>query len=698
MQVSSISSYNSSTGAIVLVLSSDHGLVSGQSFTISGATGGTNYSSINGTFTATSGTSGASLAFSIASGLGTVSKTQNFSVSSITSYNSTTGEIVLILSSAHGLSVGATFAISGAIGGTNYSSINGTWIATTSTTGSTVYFTIATGLGTVVAGTGAIIPIVTGASASVAINAGTGIGLNAKVLVYGAFSVSRTIASMVSSIAAYNSLTGIVQLVLDSDEIISAGNTFTISGASGGTNYGAINGTWTALSGTSDNLLYFSTSRTVSSITSYSTSTGAIILVLGSAHGMTVGSTFTIVNAIGGTNYTSINGSFTATSGTTGSTLCFTIATGLGTVVIGTGAAVSANSIVIGTGSVYVLPSWSSNLRYVKFSMKTSRIGSWSLYHAGTGVDPTSFTVTNTAYNTYSILAPADITQIVIACNAVGSFSDTLDLDWIYTGIDNFVPKLTPLTFLNKSTFEDQFWIEGSLDEVNPFWQYINVKDAWNSATSSWVQQVTVLKKVKKVTPTEQYYSYQDITGTEEAYVYITPALTYTAASGAVGRSIALNSNIATIDPFSNNYNGKILMNLIFNTKSFSNVIDPLIKDYANGNQYIYMSQDTEYASYAIKVNAGSSFSTSLLNYNPINWTNIDTPQLPESWNSLGKYTFSTNSITDESVSISEVALFNEYDEMMLYGTFPPVIYDPRKNHISFNIFIKKTPIILGVG
>jgi hypothetical protein len=361
-------------------------------------------------------------------------------------------------------------------------------------------------------------------------------------------------------------------------------------------------------------------------------------------------------------------------------------------VVIGTGAAVSANS------PVYVLPSWSTNLRYIKFSMKTSRIGSWSLYHAGTGGASSSFTVSNTSYHTYSILAPANITQIVITCNEVGSSSDTLDLDWIYTGIDNFVPKLTPLTFINKSTFEDQFWIEGSLDEVNPFWQYINIRDVWNSTTSSWDEQVTVLKKVKKVTLIEQYYSYEDITGTEEAYVYVTPALTYTPQSGAITRSVALNSNVATIDSSSSNYTGKILMNLIFNTKSFSSVIDPLLKDYANVDQYIYMSQISEYASYAIKVNAGSSFSTSLLNYNPINWTNIDTPRLPESWNSLGKYSFSTNSITADSVSISEVALFNEYDEMMLYGTFPPVIYDPRKNHMSFNIFIKKTPIILGVG
>lgn len=41
-------------------------------------------------------------------------------------------------------------------------------------------------------------------------------------------------------------------------------------------------------------------------------------------------------------------------------------------------------------------------------------------------------------------------------------------------------------------------------------------------------------------------------------------------------------------------------------------------------------------------------------------------------------------------VSISEMGLFNNTDEMVAYATFPPIIYDSSKHHLAFNILLKK--------
>ena len=63
-------------------------------------------------------------------------------ISSLTSYSGTT--ITLATSAAHGLGVGDTFTIASATGtGTNYSAVNGTWVAAAGTTGTTLVFSIA---------------------------------------------------------------------------------------------------------------------------------------------------------------------------------------------------------------------------------------------------------------------------------------------------------------------------------------------------------------------------------------------------------------------------------------------------------------------------------------------------------------------------------------------------------------------------
>lgn len=85
-------------------------------------------------------------------------------------------------------------------------------------------------------------------------------------------------------------------------------------------------------------------STTLASLTSYTSGTGIVSLGTTAAHGLGVGDSFTINSPTGtGTNYLSLAGTFTATAGTTGSTLNFFVGTGL-TITTVTGGALTTNS------------------------------------------------------------------------------------------------------------------------------------------------------------------------------------------------------------------------------------------------------------------------------------------------------------------------------------------------------------------
>lgn len=83
-------------------------------------------------------------------------------------------------------------------------------------------------------------------------------------------------------------------------------------------------------------------STTLSSLTSYTSGTGIVIVVTAGNHGLLPGDTFEISGVTGsGTNLALLNGEQTAVAGTTGTTLAFAIATGQ-TVTTVTGGTVSS--------------------------------------------------------------------------------------------------------------------------------------------------------------------------------------------------------------------------------------------------------------------------------------------------------------------------------------------------------------------
>jgi len=102
----------------------------------------------------------------------------------------------------------------------------------------------------------------------------------------------------------------------------------------------------------------------------YNTTTGLVTLTTASPHGLLPGDTFTITGVTGTGSFASANGTFVAAAGTTGSTLTYTIATGL-TMTITAGTVGSAaflpasvldiqvgNSMVVNYNSTTNLATW----------------------------------------------------------------------------------------------------------------------------------------------------------------------------------------------------------------------------------------------------------------------------------------------------------------------------------------------------
>lgn len=126
--------YNATTGAVSLVTNAAHGLAVGQSFTLNGMTGTGAIAALDGTFIATTGTTGTTLNFTVAVGL----------TLTITGGNLGQVGVTVVTSAAHGLLPGDPFVLS-ALTGTGASQLDGEYIAQVGTTGTTLVFSATSG-------------------------------------------------------------------------------------------------------------------------------------------------------------------------------------------------------------------------------------------------------------------------------------------------------------------------------------------------------------------------------------------------------------------------------------------------------------------------------------------------------------------------------------------------------------------------
>jgi hypothetical protein len=231
------------------------------------------------------------------------------------SYNNSTGVVTLNLASNSYLQVGAPVSVSGAPTG-----LNGTFQAVSGTNATTAVYNAGSGLGSITIGAW---------------------GQPTSGVCVGA------VCAPVSS-AIYTSSSGLVTLNLASNPGLVVGNSVTVTGANGTGSFSSVNGTPTAGSGT--------ITPGCVAVTSGSYASGVVTLNLASSLGLVPNSPVVVSGATGTGAFATINGPYNAGTGTTGTTLTYTIATGL-TMTIGSFGSSTTGVCVTGTTLVYTIAS-----------------------------------------------------------------------------------------------------------------------------------------------------------------------------------------------------------------------------------------------------------------------------------------------------------------------------------------------------
>ena len=125
----------------------------------------------------------------------------------------------------------------------------------------------------------------------------------------------------------YTSATGAVSLTISAAHGLLAGDTFTLAGMTGTNAATYLDGTFTATTGTASTTLNFTVATGLTlTITGGNLSTVGVTMATNTAHGLLPGDTFELSSMSGATP---LNGEWTASVGTTGSTLNFLAPSGL---------------------------------------------------------------------------------------------------------------------------------------------------------------------------------------------------------------------------------------------------------------------------------------------------------------------------------------------------------------------------------
>jgi hypothetical protein len=206
----------------------------------------------------------------------------------------------------------------------------------------------------------------------------------------------------------------------------------------------------------------------------------------------------------------------------------------------------------------------------------------------------------------------------------------------------------TPLVISDVTSFEENFWIDGVADEVNPLWQYLIVKDFYNTDTFTWEQRVRIVKKKKiNLQLQDSYYDWEDITNTDEALIRIEKPLIYTPSTSTVFRSVSKNSTHI-------NHNDGLLSFIAINNLSNDNYADYLLP-----LNNIISSSNCMYLTYVGKTNTSSIIRTFSIKVT-----------LPTSLNSNNHFTYLTPISVISSIDsvTSEDFIINDMYQILIIG------------------------------
>ena len=197
--------------------------------------------------------------------------------------------------------------------------------------------------------------------------------------------------------------------------------------------------------------------------------------------------------------------------------------------------------------------------------------------------------------------------------------------------------------------------------ESNPYWQYIVIRDTLNPKTKVLTQTTTMNYKRKSAT------------GTQFVFEAVADGSDYLVLQQ--GLEATENSRILTVAPapYIDYVKGHLNLLMLGNSA------------YAQDPEII----QTEFEQYGISfipnLELASISSTTEIVHSLV------TGSLSSNYfvNTTRNFT-NTQDKKSSIVAITEMGVFNTDDDMIAYATFPPIIYDSFKHHLSLNLFIKQ--------
>jgi len=235
-----------------------------------------------------------------------------------------------------------------------------------------------------------------------------------------------------------------------------------------------------------------------------------------------------------------------------------------------------------------------------------------------------------------------------------------------------YVTPPQPKYLLCKDWFKEEFYLQNQED--NPYWQYLHIKDALNTSTKLWETKVTIDRKIKNASKNKMKW-----VEVPNSTKYVIPHKGYTYIESLTAM---------TFEPCNavNHSTGEIILLLESNTAY--NAVDTELMD-KNNRQYgiAITSHFTDQNQFPTIPNY---LGETMFAEDHAVVTHIDGMM-------SANYTInSTKNFADLSddksavVAVTELGVFNTDGAMMAYATFPPIIYNSARHHLSCNLFIKK--------
>ena len=243
-------------------------------------------------------------------------------------------------------------------------------------------------------------------------------------------------------------------------------------------------------------------------------------------------------------------------------------------------------------------------------------------------------------------------------CDASGNYVDNTLITNTTILIGRAQPPMPKYRLCQDWYMEEQYLAD---HENNPYWQFIIIKDSFDVKSKTWAQTATVSHRRKSST------------GTQLVFQEITDGSNYLIAQTGLKYATELSSFIVAPAPYIDYVKGIVTLLMGVNP---AYAAPPTIIE-ADFEQY-----GIEFIS---NVEMSTVSSVTDINHSLINTTFTSNYQVNTTQNFAN-----TQDKKSSIVAITEMGVFNTDNNLIAYATFPPIIYNSAKHHLSLNLFIKQ--------